>query len=197
MNTINEKTKRIELQNRIIQSFLKLDNSELIEFHNIKIVKYSRKGRILMIGFKGTSTKSFFHYNYQSEESRNEALNDYIRREKERIEYQEKAKQQAKEFINKLTKDTILYASWGYEQTNVDFYQVVETTSKTVILQEIGAKTVRYDGGGFSGAVIADPTQKVGEPFRSVVKQGKYCNVKHYTVGHIWDGEPVSYSSWH
>lgn len=197
MTTANTKTKRIELQKQLIESFLNYENAELIEFNNIKIVKYSKNDQLLMIGFKGTSTKSYFHYRYRSEERRTEDLNRYLKYEQENIEHKEKAKKEAAEFKNQLKVDTILYSSWGYEQTNVDFYQVVSTTEKTVILQEIGSKIVRTDEHGFSGSVIADPTIKTGEPFRSLVKQGKYCNVKCHTVGHVWDGKSVSYSSWH
>lgn len=38
---------------------------------------------------------------------------------------------------------SILYASWGYDQTNIDFYQVVERVGKvTMVLRPIGAETV-------------------------------------------------------
>ncbi|EDP5801884.1 hypothetical protein ACMCJ8_000999 [Campylobacter jejuni] len=48
-------------------------------------------------------------------------------------------------FINKKSKDNangykvgdILYSNWGYEQTNVEFYQVVATTEKTIYLADI------------------------------------------------------------
>ena len=34
----------------------------------------------------------------------------------------------------------IFYSSWGYDQTNVDFYQVVKTTPKTIALKKIDKK---------------------------------------------------------
>lgn len=34
----------------------------------------------------------------------------------------------------------VLEPSWGYEQTNVDFYQVTRATPKTVLLRPISAR---------------------------------------------------------
>ncbi|MGI7471736.1 hypothetical protein ACNF80_09895 [Campylobacter coli] len=47
--------------------------------------------------------------------------------------------------INKKSKENedgykvgdFLYSSWGYEQTNIDFYQVIATTEKTIFLAEV------------------------------------------------------------
>lgn len=38
----------------------------------------------------------------------------------------------------------ILYSSWGYDQTNIDFYQVVKVTAKTITVKEISYKS-EYD----------------------------------------------------
>jgi len=40
-----------------------------------------------------------------------------------------------------ITPGTIFYSSWGYEQTNVSFYQVVKLSGKaSVIIREIWVK---------------------------------------------------------
>ncbi|TBR80925.1 hypothetical protein DU472_04510 [Campylobacter novaezeelandiae] len=58
-------------------------------------------------------------------------------------------------FINKKSKDNangykvgdILYSNWGYEQTNVEFYQVVATTEKAIWLANIKEK-IKMSGWG-------------------------------------------------
>jgi len=45
-------------------------------------------------------------------------------------------------FQNPYRLGDILHHSWGYDQTNCDFYQVVEVKKASVILRKIGAKTV-------------------------------------------------------
>lgn len=41
----------------------------------------------------------------------------------------------------------ILYISWGYEQTNLDFFQVVAVTEKTVRIVEVSMKVKSQSGG--------------------------------------------------
>lgn len=43
----------------------------------------------------------------------------------------------------------IVYASWGYEQTNIDFYQVVRKTAKRYFVREI--KSAYTETGFMSG----------------------------------------------
>lgn len=61
----------------------------------------------------------------------------------------------------------IFYASWGYDQTNIDFVQVVSVskTGKTVICRRLGSKRI--------DASHVIPTEPYGKPFRLKVKKGK------------------------
>ena len=47
-----------------------------------------------------------------------------------------------------MTVGKIFYSSWGYEQTNIDFYKVVEVSKsgKTITLQQIGSQVVEVNG---------------------------------------------------
>lgn len=46
-------------------------------------------------------------------------------------------KEKTTAFKEKLIPGSILVSSWGSEQTNVSFYQVISSTAKTVTLREI------------------------------------------------------------
>lgn len=48
----------------------------------------------------------------------------------------------------------ILHHSWGYDQTNADFYQVVAATTATVSLHKIGVKTVPGSQGFMSESLM-------------------------------------------
>lgn len=53
----------------------------------------------------------------------------------------------------------ILYASWGYEQTNLDFYKVVAVTEKTVRIVEVSMKMKNQNAySGMSRMVSYDTT---------------------------------------
>lgn len=100
-------------------------------------------------------------------------------------------------FINPLQVGDILYYSWGYEQTNVDFYQVIGKTEKSVKIQEIESKTV--ENGFMSGNTTAlKDVFKNKEVMSKRVKE--YCGQPFvsfdYGVGNKWDGRPMS-CSWY
>lgn len=58
----------------------------------------------------------------------------------EKIAEQYKPKKQAKSHPHTLDIGDILSASWGYEQTNVNYYQITEKTAHTVTVREIASE---------------------------------------------------------
>lgn len=60
----------------------------------------------------------------------------------------------------------IVYGSWGYNSTNVEFYKVVSRTDKTLTIQPIESKVV--DG---------DPMRT----YHVVADESKVRNVRHYS----------------
>ena len=47
------------------------------------------------------------------------------------------------EFVNPYKVGDILYSSWGYDQTNREFYQIVAVGNRSLKLRQIGAVSVR------------------------------------------------------
>ncbi|NBR55091.1 MAG: hypothetical protein EBT82_03865 [Micrococcales bacterium] len=80
-----------------------------------------------------------------------EAVEAYVATIKAKIDLKLKAKQDRlaenakarEEFVNPYKVGDILYGSWGYDQTNIDFYQVVEVKNRSLKIQKIGYKSVR------------------------------------------------------
>lgn len=86
---------------------------------------------------------------------------------------------------------TIFESNWGYDQTNIDFYEVVKVSAsgKTVVVQEIGS-TSDYGGEGHN---VVRPNREVrkGEPFRRKLDVwGGRANfsVASYATAFQWDG---------
>jgi hypothetical protein len=77
----------------------------------------------------------------------------------------------------------IWYDSWGYDQTNVGFYKVVNKTGHTVTLIEL-EKGYKAETWG-SGKVVP------GDKFKEKAVQFK----KRVTAG--YDGKPTFKSPWH
>jgi hypothetical protein len=96
----------------------------------------------------------------------------------------------------------IFYNSWGYEQTNIDWYQVVAITptGKSVKVKRINAKI--KDSGNMSGSSMPvknswhDRDKKV-----YTKKMKRYGNEIYLKFDHgataKWDGKPKSVSWYH
>lgn len=102
-----------------------------------------------LIAFSGTSAKPDMFYIYRSTEARDKAVTEWlgrIRSAKIRKLESKVAKKAASESPNPAKVGDILCASWGYDQTNIDWYEVVEVVGKsTVKIREIGAKQIPGD----------------------------------------------------
>lgn len=90
----------------------------------------------------------------------------------------------------------IFERSWGYDQTNVDFYKVIEITKtgKSAKVVKIGQKLDKQTG-FMSETVTPDPEKIIGEKIHTW-RIKKYQNDGSVYVGHLWrwDGKP-SYQS--
>jgi hypothetical protein len=86
----------------------------------------------------------------------------------------------------------ILVCSWGYDQTNVDYYEVVAVKGSTCTIREIGARVV--DGGRGSERVAPVAGAFIGEPMTGKRVQktygGGYCVKVDDHHASQWDGQP-------
>jgi hypothetical protein len=140
-------------------------------------------GMPLLLGFHGKAQKPDFHYRYRNEEQRQakaKAHFESIRaREADRIQRREKRKAEGHQF----KVGSILRCSWGYDQTNVDFYQVTKLIgSKMVEIRQI-------KGEGFEDLAMQGQTAPMvgafeGEPIRKRA-QGDCVKLASYAYAYL------------
>jgi hypothetical protein len=86
---------------------------------------------------------------------------------------------------------TILYSSWGYDQTNVDFYEVVKATVKTITLRQI--KADRTDGEAWGNYSVSPKAgQYIGDPFRRTPRKWSSrlaVSINSFANAYEWDGD--------
>lgn len=90
----------------------------------------------------------------------------------------------------------IFERSWGYEQTNVDFYKVVEITKtgKSAKLVKIGQKITKQTG-DMSELVEPDPDKIIGEKIQTLrIKQYQSNGTVYIGDTWRWDGTPCHQS---
>jgi acetyl-CoA acetyltransferase len=94
---------------------------------------------------------------------------------------------------------TIFASSWGYDQTNVDFYEVVKVTKASVVIREI-AKQQETSDGGWTGYVNPRPGEFSGEAMTRRLKAGwdntPGVKVNSCAWARLWDGKPQRFTSY-
>lgn len=188
--------KKIELQNRLIEEIRK--TKELIsseEINNyIYHTFYNSRFYSLLI-FKKSQSKPFYFKAHETLEKLNSFLADHKIRVQDIVEKENQRKESIKKQQDTIQKGSILYASWGYEQTNINFYLVIERRKSTLVLQEIGQKRI-YEHQD-SGTCTPDTSFLKGEPFER--RLTKYAGVKINDVydASIYQGEKLYWSSYY
>ena len=127
---------------------------------------YEVKGRPHACMFGGKRSKPDSHYYYRSVEARDKAVEDYFDGLQASIDrkaaYKAKQKAEKEKAVESIKVGDIFVGSWGYDQTNVEFYQVVEKKGVTCKIQEIGQKVVEETQG--CDYVRPNPEVKCGKP---------------------------------
>lgn len=92
----------------------------------------------------------------------------------------------------------ILYSSWGYDQTNIDFYKVLKVTKASVKIQKTGKKLVGGQGGPQEKVVSDMVVRSDSKPMTKRFRQDSYkadaysVKISSYASAYLWDGQPKS-----
>lgn len=148
----------------------------------------------IAVGFSGKKAKYDFYYRFPSIEKRQE----FVARWETRLREIAKSKQERKEKRNvpsTLKEGSILYSSWGYDQTNIDFYQVTKVIgSRSVEIREIAQE--RTPTAWEQGTTMPKPGVFIGEPMRKLVRDQSTININSYASAWIWGGQPKHFTSY-
>lgn len=160
---------------------------------------YEGQGRFYGLAFSGKRQKPDWHYGFKTEEKRLEYVNKWL--EGLRLSLLAKAERRREKtaYRHTLKPGDIVYNSWGYDQTNIDFYQVVEAPSgKTVRIRAIkGELQTDSDCGAMSGRTMPCKDAFIDDApmLLKRVSKGNYLPFKH-GCGSPWEGKPL-YCSWY
>jgi len=163
------------------------------------IVKYESLGFLLsvkeepmIVGYcvrkvsKARFPKPLFNYRFRSAERMAEFCKEWIERVEANINSVKQLKEQKKiaqqNMKHNFKVGQVIYNSWGYDQTNINFYQVIESKEKSIILREIASSYVAGSEGFMSARVKPVENAFIGEPIlkKVVVSVGYNGNVSYY-----------------
>jgi hypothetical protein len=126
-----------------------------------------------------------------------------------------------KRFHNPFQVGDIMHHSWGYDQTNADFYQVVESKPASVVLKKIASKPVSEAGSSMSCHVMPVKDAFITSGTHALTRYSEHLTPENHTITkkvnfmvtkgddplqyfipvpygwcELWDGKPC-YSSWY
>ena len=98
----------------------------------------------------------------------------------------------------------ILYSSWGYDQTNIDFYEVVGITAKSVKIRRLHTMNpplrTSVEVNSFTERVEPVPGDFASEPMTKRVRPGNdgrgSVKISSYAYAYYWDGSPKYQTAW-
>lgn len=155
------------------------------------------RGEPCAMVFQAKRAKPDWRLRFMSEEAREARIERWRDGVRERAARTAARRAHERAFFTSLGVGDILVASWGYDQTNVDAYQVVAVHGKrTVSMQPIALTRVK-DTGPDSALLepVPDAFLEGSEPTRYRVAVGDVVHVSRCAVATRWHGKPVHSSS--
>lgn len=158
----------------------KLDESEAWSYDD-------DKGRPCLKAFAGSSAKAAINCYYTSTTRRDERLTNWLSAREAEIQ----RKKQQRIDANKprdVEVDDVLRSSWGYDQTNIDYYQVIALIGKSMVeLRQIAAINTQL--GDMRGESVPDINNFIGQPFKKRCV-GKSVSLNSFSSASLL--EPIS-----
>lgn len=140
------------------------------------------------IFYTGRQSKHTWYNRFQTVDDMKEKIIKTITRLME-WEDRKLERKEARKAASTVKVGDIFYTSWGYDQTNVNFYKVVSVRGKqTVELREIGSKIVSTDGGPTTHVTAEDRFINDKVLTKRVVENK--VKITDYATGWLWDGQP-------
>ena len=140
----------------------------------VYLSEYATRGgdtRYSAVGFYGKRQKpSFQDFYYTSREKRQEKIDAFFDSIRTWEEGKIKAREERKKAPVGLEVGDVLSSSWGYEQTNINFYQVVKVSGRMVTVREI-ARQIEQTGHD-QGDCIPALNHFIGEDLKRQARDG-------------------------
>lgn len=184
-------------------SFVASETPEIARRAGVVFVTYGRE-RVAAAMFVGRSANPRKHFSFRSAERREKWIDEQVKVAEQAAAHRaERATERASkvaDFVNPLKVGDVLEGSWGHEQTNIEFFEVVELYGK----RGVGIRALRQhvtSAAGYmaeyvkpaSGAGRFHPADAVIERNRGVLRKvvGLDGSIKLFDFGcwlRKWDG---------
>lgn len=153
-------------------------------------------GKPAAMVFYGKQSKPAAHYSYASEAKRAERVAAYFSHRQQIVSYKATRRAERSAKPRMVEVGALYYTSWGYDQTNIDFYEVVELVgTKSAKVRKIsGMDASNGNEPWMTGKAIPAAGQFKGEAQLVRVTGDAFKVDGNYA--HRWDGRPVNWTAY-
>ena len=155
---------------------------------------YQSGARFGFVMYLGKSAKPWKYYGYKSEAARDDGFQRHAAEARDIAAFKAKRKAEDKakaEQGHGMQVGDVVRSSWGYDQTNVNHYQITKLIGKrTVEVRELVEH--KESTGDMSGRVAPVWGEFVGEPMRRTVDKYGHVNILREKFGRASKIEPVA-----
>lgn len=139
--------KRIRCENYLISCGASLILND--DANRIRVFGMLDNQGFSVFAFKGNGANLDFKKRFSDRNTADNFISDWVESVKKQVEKKRNIQMKFKE-------GDVLVSIWGYEQSNVDFYQVTSVSSKTVRFRKIAGKRTGYEN-ELSGKCVPVP----------------------------------------
>jgi hypothetical protein len=119
--------------------------------------------------FVGKQAKPVVYSYFRDEARREAAVREAFESRRQSMAFKAELRAKRIAWVPDYTVGEILHTNWGYDQTNVEYFEVVEIKGKHVIVREIGQE--RTETGFMSGKCAPLRGKYIGEPLRRLAQE--------------------------
>jgi len=150
-----------------------------------------KRKRMYALAFIGKAQKPTWHFRFNSAERMAAKVKETIDNRRKTLDYNAARKAEKTAKLAKphaLMVGTVLRNSWGYDQTNIDFFEVVELRGKrSVIIREIGQD--RTETAWAQGTCTPVRGSFIGEPMLKRVDENNAIKIHSWgSWAYPWEG---------
>jgi hypothetical protein len=149
-------------------------------------------GKPCACAYVGRSLKSAWRYAFKGEIQRAAHISDAITAHHRTLAAKAERRESRKAERHGLQLGDVLVSTWGYDQTNVDYYEVTRVMERAIEIRPIRAECV--DPSLTTEGLFPVAGSYTGEPMRKIphVYDGRaYVTIESYAVASKWEGRPM------
>jgi len=175
---------------RANQNLFMATEIETIMYGEMEVVTFiSARNELAAIAFDTKRKKKpSWRYRFNTVKQRTEFIEQQVSKNNIRIARKQAEKQKQRAAGNHYKVGDILSSSWGYGQTNIDFFQVVRATGKSVEIREISSRTVYTTG--YDDYLEPNADDFISESLGLRRSCKDYIKVDYCRQASKWDGKP-------